>query len=573
MKALTQITIAVYVLSTISSYAQPCFPITVRDLDINNVRARIINGSDKWWDPSGGVAMYEVPKGGNKSSMFAAAIWIGGMDANGQLHLAAQTYRQTAIDFWSGPVQKNGCTISTDTGNCPAYEHIWEFTPADISNFLSSGTATADMLSYPANGNIANGELPVLAPFFDSNSNGIYEPALGDYPLMDVNNTIPDSAEQLFGDQCLYWIFNDTSFTPLIGGGPPMGVEIHAQAFSYSSPVNAVNNTTFYRYKIINRTCETYDSVFISHWADPDLGWYNDDFIGCHVEKNLGYGYNGDAVDDLPDGYGFTPPAVGITVLQGPPADPNDGIDNNNNGVTDETGEENLMTKFLAYHGNVNPAIGIPQTSDDYYNYMSGKWLDNTPWTYGGNGYNAGSTDITNFIYPWDSDPSHPNTWNEPTNGNTPGDRTFALSSGPFTFYPDQCVCITYAVVWSRAASGDNISSLDSLLSATDYIRNNFHFYDCPCNNATGTEQIIKQHSDFNIFPNPADQSAILSFSSTEKEPAEITVTDVLGNEMLRLPLQTSQMRLLTSSFPSGIYIIKVFSPSGVFQKKLIVNH
>jgi hypothetical protein len=40
-----------------------------------------------WWDFEN--AQYEIPKGSKKMSMFSAALWIGGIDANGQLKLAA----------------------------------------------------------------------------------------------------------------------------------------------------------------------------------------------------------------------------------------------------------------------------------------------------------------------------------------------------------------------------------------------------------------------------------------------------------------------------------------------------
>ena len=38
------------------------------DLDVNNVRATIMGGGDMWWDLDD--AQYEIPKGGNKNSLF-----------------------------------------------------------------------------------------------------------------------------------------------------------------------------------------------------------------------------------------------------------------------------------------------------------------------------------------------------------------------------------------------------------------------------------------------------------------------------------------------------------------------
>ena len=50
----------------------------VIDLDINNVRAHLMNGGDMWWHIPTGPAYHEVPKGSNTNSPFSRSIWIGG---------------------------------------------------------------------------------------------------------------------------------------------------------------------------------------------------------------------------------------------------------------------------------------------------------------------------------------------------------------------------------------------------------------------------------------------------------------------------------------------------------------
>ena len=40
-----------------------------------------------WWDLQG-TSKYEVPKGSGKTSAFAAALWLAGIDINGQLKCA-----------------------------------------------------------------------------------------------------------------------------------------------------------------------------------------------------------------------------------------------------------------------------------------------------------------------------------------------------------------------------------------------------------------------------------------------------------------------------------------------------
>jgi len=58
---------------------------------VNNVRARLTTGGDVWWD--GNNARYVVPKvppgQPEISSIFAGAVWLGGVDDGGSLKVAA----------------------------------------------------------------------------------------------------------------------------------------------------------------------------------------------------------------------------------------------------------------------------------------------------------------------------------------------------------------------------------------------------------------------------------------------------------------------------------------------------
>ena len=63
------------------SFRSDCAPATMSyDLAINNVRARLLNGGDVWWDLSDG--QYIVPKVDpalgvpGVSSLFAGAVWL-----------------------------------------------------------------------------------------------------------------------------------------------------------------------------------------------------------------------------------------------------------------------------------------------------------------------------------------------------------------------------------------------------------------------------------------------------------------------------------------------------------------
>ena len=238
---------------TYSKVASGCSPSSSQtDLDVNNVRATILGGGDMWWNLSD--AQYEIPKGGGLNSLFAGSLWIGGVDAGGQLKVAAMTYRQGGNDFWPGPLDVATATITEQ--ECIAWDKHFKIDRSDVEEYVArfgiDPTYTQEMIpssitDWPAHGNAAQDHF--LAPFFDANGNGFYEPYDGDYP--DYNITGDNDEASLYGDQTLFWIFNDKGNIHSETEADPIGLEIHAQAFGFTAD-NEINDMTFYNYKIIN---------------------------------------------------------------------------------------------------------------------------------------------------------------------------------------------------------------------------------------------------------------------------------------------------------------------------------
>jgi len=441
-----------------------CAPATAqRELSINNVRARILNGGDMWWDLSS--AKYEVPKVQSgqvsKCSIFAGALWIGGV-TNGNLRIAAQTYRQNGNDYYPGPLT-NG-TASVSTQRCLDFDKIWSVQFVDIDNFRKDPNLWAqnfsdDIHQWPWKGNDTAGESYYLAPFYDVNGNGIYEPQKGEYPTFDQNqkNNIPD--------QMMWWIYNDKGNIHSETAGVPIGLEFQEQAFSYSTN-DEINNMTFYRTKITNRSTEKIDSCVFGQWVDPDLGNYADDYVECDVTRNLGICYNGEDNDPGPLGYGLNPPSVGVNFFQGPRR---------------PDGSLIGLTKFV-YYNNDWSVQGNPQKPTDYWGYLNGRWKDGAQITYGGNGKTG--SDTASFMFPGLTDPAGRPNWTEVTAGNTPGDRRFMQTAGSFTLLPGAVNEVTIGVVWARATSGGARGSFDLLKLASDkayaLFKNNFNLIQGP---------------------------------------------------------------------------------------------
>ncbi|HKR06380.1 MAG TPA: hypothetical protein VJY62_17225 [Bacteroidia bacterium] len=543
-----------------------------KDLDYNNVRARIFVGGDMWWDMGPvGNPQYEVPKGSAKHSSFAASIWVGGLDAGNNIKAAAQNYRQTGNDYWGGPIQVANFSITKD--RCDEFNRLWKIRKQDVASFrknpdFEASTADeigskTDIIEWPGNG--GPGEDQFLAPFHDGNADGIYDPrALDvaglpvDYPnynfsgvYLNVSSTIPKVVcnDYLFGDQTIWWVFNDVGGVKNNTNSAPIGLEIRAQGFSFKTN-DAINDMTFYKYQIINRSSSLFKQTYFGQWADCDLGYYKDDYVRCNVKLGLGITYNGDLVDELPDGYGNTPPAVGIDFFQGPEADVDDNIDNDRDGCIDcsyltdpNTGltitvpdtdlpEQIIMSKFVYYNNSTgDPIQGEPNNYIDYYNYLKGIWKNGVRMTWGGTGYNPGSTDTCDFMFPGTTDLTHstsnPVNWTEEVTSNVVDDRRMLQSAGPFTLQPGAVNFITVGVVWARAASGDNTASIASLEEADVKAQALFDYCFKTLDGPDAPDLVIRELDKELIFSlHNTDTTATERYSAKDPAFTDTTFTD-----------------------------------------------
>jgi hypothetical protein len=511
---------------TIQNISAGCMPPKgLTELNINNVRCRINTGGDMWWDLSGN-AKYYIPYNTTKTSMFSGSLWIGGVDINGQLKVAALRYRQVGYDYWPGPLTIDG-TAAVDPITCVKYDKHFVIYRADVDNFIawrSDGTYKTDnadaynailkkFKEYPAHPYtdvpLSNLMSNYLAPFKDVNNDGSYDPEQGDYPYYDITNELCKTQtttmegngilvdQVLKGDQTVWWVFNDKGNAHTESKGQPIGFEIRAQAFAFSTN-DEVNNMTFYSYEIINRSTYELTGTYFSQWVDTDLGFADDDYVGCDVLRGLGYCYNGKEIDGAgqPQAYGTQPPAVGVDFFQGPYMDP-DGKDNPKyNKITHENCNEAIngvnfgdgiidnerfgMRRFV-YHNNQGPFWqNDPAIAIDYYNLLRGIWKDGKKMTYGGDGHGGnGGTEIpADFMFPGTTDPCGwgtggvmMNPWTEYTFVNTPNppaDRRFMHSAGPFILKSGAVNYITVGIPWARASSGGAWASVEALKQADD---------------------------------------------------------------------------------------------------------
>jgi len=489
-------------------------------LELNNVKALIYTGGDMWWNLATGKASYEIPKESGKHSLFVGGVWVGGTDVNNQLRVCAVRYRANGVDYYTGPLITSGAQQASVTEDvCLQYDKHFDIYRKDVARYRSyinavlsndqsllqsdfSDYVVPDIITnWPAHGDAAAGYDYYLAPFFDANDNEYYDPENGDYPFFDLDGNLPcgttpdKRVPRLYGDETLWWVYNDKGNVHNESGGNAIGMEIRAQAFAFSTN-DELNNMTFYHYELINRSTYTLKNCYFAINNDADIGNAWDDYTGCDVQRGLGYMYNGDGDDDGADGYGSHPPAAGMDFFEGPYQDP-DGIDNLSNWDNDHNldcgngyqynpateqweiaGSSDLlngninglnfgdgtadnerwgMRRFI-YYINGGGQMGDPETATEYYNYMRGYWRDGTRLTYGGDGHSG--TIEADFMFPGNptTDPCGWGTagipqadWSEVTEGNTPDDRRFVQSAGPFTLKPGAINDLTFGAVWARS--------------------------------------------------------------------------------------------------------------------------
>jgi hypothetical protein len=395
-------------------------------LDVNNVRAMMLNSGDLWWDRTN--AQYGVPKVPQDqigiirqvNPLFAGALWLSGKTA-GKLKIAAIRFSGNEQEFWPGPINNR----TTNKARCDQFNQYWKVFDNEIKDFIADPSKVSENIKFwPGTKNpnlIAKGfdpeDLKNGAPFFDKDGDGIYNPDNGDYPTVKyIDGTNPNSRQPAFASEMIFWFMNDIGNNHTATKGDPMIVQLNCLAFAYATS-DDINNMTFYTYDIFNKSGETYTDAYISQFIDSDLGNYNDDYVGCDTTRDLGFCINADDNDETTTvpGYGRNLPLFGVDFFEGP---------------KDPQGNTLKMSSFV-YFLNGDANLNDPSNFTEYRNFQEGLTRLGTPFTQGGN-CTSPTGAPTKFCFPSNPINNSPTAWSMCSAGLTPRDIRFVQNSGPF---------------------------------------------------------------------------------------------------------------------------------------------
>ncbi len=315
------------------------------------------------------------------------------------------------------------------------------------------------------------------APFNDVNNNGIYDPIVDEqgYPQADLGD-YPGIAG---ADETIFMVVNDQDEARVKyhTGTLPIGIELQITLWDYQTDFLPLTSTIFKRYVLVNKSNTPIDSMYISFFADPDIGDYSDDLIGCDSSLSLGFAYNSDLEDeDIQKLGGMIPPVAGLILLQGPLIESpgNTGIIN----FKPVPNSKNLpMTSFTYVEPLCefcDPPMGVYDYTLQLYNLMRGFKPTNDikhplPFLIG-SGPNMNSP--TKF--PLSGDPvNDPNGIFGDVDGQgqnlDPGDRRFYINSGPFQMKPGDKQ--EFILAWIGAQGNDNRQGISIIKKYAKIIR------------------------------------------------------------------------------------------------------
>ena len=439
-------------------------------------------------------------------------------------------------------------------------------------------------------------EWPVAfgAPYIDRNRNGSYEPPPAFSAIFTADDLIaggydePGISNPEFdqpADQVIWTVCNDLdrATASRFGASEPLGLEAQIRLWAHKTQADW-GSYYYRRLRLINKGGVAinesgekgafwFDQMYLSQWADGDLGNAGDDLTGCDTLLSLGYFYNGEGDDSKFHQAGLATPAVGYCYLQGArvPADSATAYFE----MKKVTGWKNLpMTSFvpwgpgdpygepvnsnyengaLIWHRVLRGFVPLPGPQDHYFVFPPG--MTPGPFPFSGDPIRrSGHIDGLGMNYSYRS-----------------GDRRAVMNTGQFTLAPGDTQEAVVAVI--AGMGSDRLSSIKVVKFITTNLRSCYPApYKFP---PTEVEQTHDERPQYYMlspnYPNPFNAGTRIAYSIPHEAPVKVAIYDLSGREVA--VLEDAQK-------PAGFYEVAWEGrdhagrevPSGVYFYKLRAN-
>lgn len=476
------------------------------------------------------AAGFEWPTGSGKTAYFTTGLTTAAY-VNGAVRMASASY--------TGELLPGFCV----NGNYQ-YDSRFKLYRVDVDRPLDSDWVKwKDMV-------------PFGAPFTDINNNGTYEPTIDKPGIKDAKQTLFICMTDANP--------NSHTIAEGFGGGSiPLGAEYHFTVWSYNSGVYA--DMLFFKWIVINKSQSSWDSTIFSLVSDPDLGFVDDDYIGCDTARNLAFCYNEDNEDLM---YGLNPPACGTLFLNC-------------------SGSNSKMTSSV-YTNNSSQGNPFCETDPgnitEAYNFMKGFKKDGTPWVIPG----TNPPQVTKYCYTGDVETG--NGWTEYTGkiancGGSlvgqlispvpPGDRRQLLNfnPNPGRINPGDSIVIMAAQIIARGTNHKNsVTLLKNMADAAKNLCQNGFVIGV---NPVSSEVPLK-YNLYQNYPNPFNPVTNIKFDIVNAGEVTVKIYDAVGREVTtllneRLVPGSYSVDWNAGSFSSGVYFYNIKINGYSNTKKMVL--
>lgn len=350
-----------------------------------------------------------------------------------------------------------------------------------------------------------------------------------------------------------------------------LGLEVETRLYQWANPL--AEDVIFLIYKITNKSDEDLDKVIFGMWGDPHIGGPNnwqDDLAEFDSTNNIVFAWDADGRSDVAGrapgyfGYKFLEsPGVGTEILNGITY-PGDGIDNDRDGMIDESwtdgidndGDWSAETDDVGIDGipgtgDPGEGDGVPTAGDQFDITKPGE--PNFEFTDIDESDQIGLTSFASPAFSGNRISNDERVWQTVQPGSfeqvpeEPGDYVFIYGSGDFALKAGQTKRFSIALI-----VGENRADLELNATTAQQIYNVGYRFAKPPDKPTvravaGDKKVTlywdnKAEDSVDPLSSEKDFEGYAIYRSTDHEFSDQrTITDLNGSAFLFRPLETEQ--------------------------------